>query len=719
MSAVAAPQSLTWNVSKAVSDELAATGLAFVAPGTLPRGCQQPFPAKIQCKGQEAYISLREEGSVVANALSLNVSQRKFLGAALSDKVVVVLDKEILVPSVRKVSLEVAPYSKGTEKMTCEAKKVVAAFREFIAGKVLTLGLPVAMLFAGKVLVFTPRDFGEAQPPLSFGKLDEEVEVTLKVDPPSQNLQLTGLGTGAIKELNLDFKGLGVGGLDRQLQDILTRAFYSRRLGEDLVAKYGLEHAKGILLYGPPGTGKTLIARTIAEMFKNTKIKLVNGPELFDKYVGASEKNLREVFSAAVNEWQTKGAESDLHVIIFDEIDALFKQRGSTHNGTGVGDTIVNQMLTLLDGVDSPKNFLVIGMTNRKDLLDDALLRKGRIGIHIQIALPDEQGRREILDIHTKKLRENALLDPEVDLGQWAKRTVNFSGADLKGLINEATYLANARNFDSRDGHKPVLKDFRKEKPEAVTSDDFEQAFKKVLPSFGIAVNKLEPYVKRQFVPFNDAIQGIIESTEEDFLTLQATQGNPTRCILLSGIKGVGKTALAVHLAVNSKAPFVSLITSGDLAGLSESERIHRLDAEFKKTQQSKYSVLVLDNLEGILGATRDGRSYLTQTVLKLEALLSDPAYENLLVIGTSSYTPFLEEVGLLSNFKNQIVQPVTSYQQIVTILTGLGLSTEKLVLPQQELRPIAVKDLLDKVRTFKALNAEAAWNTTAFLRTL
>jgi vesicle-fusing ATPase len=130
-----------------------------------------------------------------------------------------------------------------------------------------------------------------------------------------------------------------------------------------VIDKYGIKHVKGMLLYGPPGTGKTLIARQIAKVLDCNEPKIVNGPEIFDKYVGGSEKKIRELFEPAEKDMKTLGDDSKLHIII-------------------------------LDGVDSLNNILVIGMTNRKDMIDEAMLRPGRLEIHREIGLPDEFGRK-------------------------------------------------------------------------------------------------------------------------------------------------------------------------------------------------------------------------------------------------------------------------------------------------------------------------------------
>jgi vesicle-fusing ATPase len=167
----------------------------------------------------------------------------------------------------------------------------------------------------------------------------------------------------AILAPNFKFEDMGIGGLDTEFGAIFRRAFASRVFPPGLVDKLGIQHVKGILLHGPPGTGKTLMARQIGKMLNAREPKIVNGPEILNKYVGASEENIRKLFADAEAEvryfvpsimphshrriqYKAKADESGLHIIIFDELDAICKQRGSTNSGTGVGDSVVNQLLS-------------------------------------------------------------------------------------------------------------------------------------------------------------------------------------------------------------------------------------------------------------------------------------------------------------------------------------------------------------------------------------
>ncbi|KAJ2818361.1 transport between ER and Golgi ATPase protein, partial [Coemansia furcata] len=147
------------------------------------------------------------------------------------------------------------------------------------------------------------------------------------------------------------FEDLGIGGLDTEFSNIFRRAFASRIFPPDLVDKLGIQHVKGILLYGPPGTGKTLMARQIGKMLNSVDPLIVSGPEILNKFVGQSEENVRKLFEPAEKEYRERGEESQLHIIILDELDAICKQRGSRSDSTGVGDSVVNQLLAKMDGV--------------------------------------------------------------------------------------------------------------------------------------------------------------------------------------------------------------------------------------------------------------------------------------------------------------------------------------------------------------------------------
>jgi len=202
------------------------------------------------------------------------------------------------------------------------------------------------------------------------------------------------------------------------IADETSTALAAAALESEELAALGLTPVRGLLLYGQPGTGKTLLARQIAKALRARAPKIVSAPELLDRWVGGSEKLVRGLFAEAEAELAACNGDatrSALHVIVIDEIDAVFRRRSSGEDsGEATRASVVNQILAKLDGIKEISNILLVGMTNRRELLDEALLRPGRLEVQIEVPLPDRQGRREILQIHFGALRKRGRLSTQL-----------------------------------------------------------------------------------------------------------------------------------------------------------------------------------------------------------------------------------------------------------------------------------------------------------------
>jgi vesicle-fusing ATPase len=459
--------------------------------------------------------------------------------------------------------------------------------------------------------------------PHARGILTSQSSITFHKDATSP-IKLKGSATrpatNPIIAPDFKFEDMGIGGLDKEFSSIFRRAFASRIFPPGLIEKLGIQHVKGILLYGPPGTGKTLIARQIGKMLNSREPKVINGPEVLNKYVGQSEENIRKLFADAEQEYKEKGEESDLHIIIFDELDAVCKQRGSgAGGGTGVGDSVVNQLLSKLDGVDQLNNILLIGMTNRMDLIDDALLRPGRLEVHMEISLPDEAGRTQILKIHTSKMKENNVMAADVDLDELATLTKNFSGAEIGGLVKSASSFAFNRHVKVGTV-AGVADDINTMK---VNMDDFMKALDEVKPAFGVSEEELENAKDRGILEYSEDIPRILKDGSSFVAQIRNSPTTSLLSVLLYGPPGSGKTALAAAIAQASEFPFIKLATAENMVGFNSMEKVQYLNKIFTDAYKSPQNIVVVDNIERIIEWVPIGPHFSNPVLQALMVLLT------------------------------------------------------------------------------------------------
>jgi transitional endoplasmic reticulum ATPase len=288
----------------------------------------------------------------------------------------------------------------------------------------------------------------------------EDLEVTVE----DFEYAMSAVEPSAMREVFVEVPDVtydDVGGLEEVKQELVEAVEWPLDYPE-VFETLDTEPPKGILMYGPPGTGKTLLAKAVANASDSNFIS-VKGPELLNKYVGESEKGVREVFKKARQNAPT--------VIFFDEIDSIAPERGGSMD-TQVTERVVSQLLTELDGIEELKNVKVIAATNRPDRIDKALLRPGRLDSLVEVPVPDEEARREILEIHT----HGSPLAEDVDLGEIAARTEGYTGSDLEALARAASmnairgFLGSVEEDEIDEAVGNVL----------ITEEDFEDALEDV-----------------------------------------------------------------------------------------------------------------------------------------------------------------------------------------------------------------------------------------------
>ena len=279
------------------------------------------------------------------------------------------------------------------------------------------------------------------------------------------NGAMESVDPGGLRDVAVEFPSVSwdeVGGLEAAKREIV-RAVYWPLEYADRFERAGIEPPSGVLLYGPPGTGKTLLARAAASLSDANFIS-VNGPELLNRYVGASEQAVRDLFATA--------RENAPAVVFFDEVDAVSPKRSG--DDTGAGERVVSQLLTELDGLEPLTDVVVVAATNRPDSIDEALLRPGRIEKAVETPLPDEAARREILAIHAR----DTPTTPAVDIDELAARTAGYSGGDIAALVREAAMLAIEETIVDEDGDAAGPSESI-----AVGVDHFERALAETAPS--------------------------------------------------------------------------------------------------------------------------------------------------------------------------------------------------------------------------------------------
>ena len=507
----------------------------------------------------------------------------------------------------------------------------------------------------------------------AFGQVLKTTAVSLSKSAAATTVKLTGSSSGKANKLidkGFNFEELGIGGLDDQFKEIFRRAFASRMVPPEILKRMGQNHVRGMLLYGPPGCGKTLIARKIGRALHAKPPKIVNGPEILNKYVGQSEENIRNLFKDAEEEQAEKGDDSELHIIILDEMDAITRVRGSTGGGTGVNDSIVNQFLSKIDGVDALNNILIIGMTNRKDMIDEAILRPGRLELHVEIGLPNEFGRKQILNIHTAEIRKNAMLAADVSIDDIAERTKNYTGAEIEGLVKAACSYIFTRAGDINDPTK--VPDFTGLQ---VLPEDFDRALSETKPQFGVRENELKQCMSGGIIVHSDEFRQISETLVRLSLQVLTSERTPLVSVMLTGAAGSGKSALAAHIAMLSGIPFIKRISGESLLNFHEEGRAGAIQKIFNDAYRSPASLIIIDDIERVIEYVSVGPRFSNvslQSILVLAKALPPPGHR-LMIIGTTAIPDMLESMEVMHAFQLTLALPMLSEAaQFAAVLTSV-----------------------------------------------
>ena len=438
-----------------------------------------------------------------------------------------------------------------------------------------------------------------------------------------------------------------LGGLKKEVQKIREMVELPMRHPE-LFDKIGVEAPKGVLLYGPPGTGKTLLAKAVAGE-TNAHFISLSGPEIMGKHYGESEERIREIF--------TQAEENAPSIIFIDEIDSIAPKRDEVSGE--LEKRIVSQLLTLMDGMKSRGKVVVIAATNRPDSIDPALRRPGRFDREIEIGIPDDEGRFDILSIHTRGMP----IDQKVDLKQISKTTHGFVGADLEVLAKEAAMKSLRRILPEIDYDEEKISSEILEKIQ-ITSDDFRDALKEVSPSALREVQVQAPNVSWDDVGGLDELKDELKEAVEwpikykdayDYVDVESPKG-----ILLHGPPGTGKTLIAKALAKMTESNFIS-IKGPELLSKWVGESEKGVREIFRKARMAAPCIIFLDEVDALVPKRGSGgsNSHVTENVVSQILTEIDGLEElnNVLIIGATNRLDIVDEALLRPGRFDRIIK--------------------------------------------------------------
>ncbi len=525
------------------------------------------------------------------------------------------------------------------------AEQIVLSPTEKIAAE----GLQEYMIYNHLNHVFTTGDSVSLN--TQMGGRVQFIVTNTKPSKPVLVTENTIFKLGAMtKEVDSSFPRITydeLGGLKNEVQKIREMVELPMRHPE-LFDKIGVEAPKGVLLYGPPGTGKTLLAKAVAGE-TNAHFISLSGPEIMGKHYGESEERIREIF--------TQAEENAPSIIFIDEIDSIAPKRDEVSGE--LEKRIVSQLLTLMDGMKSRGKVVVIAATNRPDSIDPALRRPGRFDREIEIGIPDDEGRFDILSIHTRGMP----IDEKVDLKQISKITHGFVGADLEVLSKEAAMRSLRRILPEIDLDEEKISSEILQKIQ-ITGDDFRDALKEVRPSALREVQVQIPDVNWDDVGGLDALKEELKEAVEwpikykdayDYVNLDTPKG-----VLLHGPPGTGKTLIAKALAKMTESNFIS-IKGPELLSKWVGESEKGVREIFRKARQAAPCIIFLDEVDALVPrrGSSGSDSHVTENVVSQILTEIDGLEElnNVLIIGATNRLDIVDEALLRPGRFDRIIK--------------------------------------------------------------
>ena len=473
----------------------------------------------------------------------------------------------------------------------------------------------------------------------------------IKLLSTDNSIEIDASATKELFKANFNFLEMGIGGLDKQFELVFRRAFSSRLIPEKVLKNLGINHVRGLMLYGLPGCGKTLIARQIGKILNCEEPKIVSGPSLLSSYQGKSEENVRNLFSDAFADKYGK----KLHLIILDEFDAISRKRG-TINDNGLSDKLVNQFLSMIDGPESLNNILLIAMTNRLELIDEALLRPGRFEVQIEVGLPDEKGRNDILKIHTNKMNKAGYLQ-NVNLSEIATLTKNFTGAELETVVKTAVSYCISKDLDPNN--LAAIKDISP----VITQIEMVRAVREIKPQFGSVSKEIDIITSESFELYSQEYEHIYSDVLDKIKKLTCGKN---LSILIQGEHFIGKTTLACQIAKNCSMNCIKFINSETL--INNTYKENKIYEIFEQGYKSESFVLVLDGVEKIIEYSKLGNIYnnkILQTIYTILTKIID-SNKKVVIILTSSNDMLMDmlELNTLCTYSYTLFDILTELTQ-------------------------------------------------------